>query len=126
MKLLLNASLIAAGPHQVLSSFRRERTVESHLSTLAIPFLLLLSNHMTEGSRCLHLAWKINNIKVADDCNILTNQISVSVAKLTDKSECINKLFLDIAGELMGAWRNTNGSSVNEVALENIYLEQQT
>ena len=96
------------------------------MGTLALSFLLLLSNHMTEGSRCFHLAWKINNIKDADDCNILTNQISVSVAKLTDKSECINKLFLDIAGELMGAWRNTNGSSVNEVALENIYLEQQT
>ena len=91
---------------------------------LAILFLLIVSNHIAEGSWCLHMAWEGNNIKVVDDCDILNNEILVSVAKLTDKSECIKELYLDIEGEAIGVWRNTAGRNVNEVAFKNLLSDR--
>ena len=84
--------IVDSSSYQALSSFRRERAVELRLGTLALPFLLLLSYHTDWGTRCLHLVWKGNNIKVVDDCNILNNQIPVSVAKLTERSKYIKAL----------------------------------
>ena len=46
------------------------------------------------------------------DCDILNDEIHVAVAELTDKSECIKELYLDIEGEEMG--RNTAGRKGSE------------
>ena len=67
------------------------------------------------------MAWEGNDIKVVD---ILNDQIIVTVAELTVKSECIKEIYLDIEGEEMVVWRNTASNNVKEIIFENLLSEK--
>ena len=49
---------------------------------------------------------------MVEDCDILNDEILVSMAKLTDKRKYIKELYLDIQGEEMRVWRNTAGGNI--------------
>ena len=55
-------------------------------------------------------------VKLLDHCDILKDQFTLNIGIITDKTECINRIYLNIGGTNMKTW---TGNASDEVTFEN-------
>ena len=66
-----------------------------------ITILWLLKAMVLPGARpqdCQNIGWKGDRVNVLDDCSIFEDNVTIFLARMLDRQDCVNKVILKIEG----------------------------